>query len=164
MSHSAHLVQQTDPGSHTNKQAEVAPGDQAQDFASSPRGQTESPRRPTEPSSQQQKRPQFDRKLSATPSQDLPTINKLRTTSNETELSANMPLKESIRDQWNALSCASTPIRKRPVPKSSTNDEIFTEDIPSLPSRPQNRHSSPDAALLRSTTLESVPPPPPPSS
>ena len=160
--HSAHPGQHTDWEAHTNKQPEVAPGDQAQQLASSPREQAQSLRRPTDPSSQQQKRPQFDRKLSATPSQDLPTINKLRSASNETELSASMPLKESIRDQWQALSCASTPIRKKPVPKSSTKDEIFTEDIPSLPSRPQNRHSSPDAALLRSTTLESAPPPPPP--
>ena len=110
------------------------------------------------------KRPAYHRALSSTPSQDLPTIAKLRSTPATEKASSSTPLNESIRDQWNSVSGSGNSADRRRRRERRAKSEIFTEDLPSLPAHTPSREPPPASALLQPTHpgLTAQPPHPPP--
>lgn len=121
----------------------------------------------TEKNSRSSGRPPNRRALSSTPSQDLPTIAKLRSETTQTKVLSNTPLNDSMRDQWNALSGSGNLEGRRRRQTRAAKSQIFTEDIPSPPALTLNRGPPPTSALLKpqhpgSESSPATPPAPPP--
>ena len=111
-------------------------------------------------------RPAYHRALSSTPSQELPTIAKLRGSSTKDQKPSSTPLSASIGHQWNSLSGSGHSADRRRHRARKGKSEIFTEELPSPPAHTINRGPPPSSALPKSIPSEPVaqpaPPPPPP--
>lgn len=98
-------------------------------------------------------RPGHARSLSATPSEGLPAIPKLRGKGiGQTPPSTTIPLTDSIRDQWKSLSGKSHSDKHKAEPRSS--QQLYTEDLPSVPTERKALPKTPSADV-------GAPPPPP---
>lgn len=138
--------------------------------AATPKAETNESQTPAEYSSPTEttksvERPGYHRALSSTPSQDLPTIAKLRGSPGTEKPLSSIPLNESIRDQWNSLSGIGSSSGRRRRREWKAKSEIFTEDLPSLPAHTSTRGPPPASAELKanqSRPAAQAPPPPPP--
>ncbi|ETN46875.1 uncharacterized protein HMPREF1541_01064 [Cyphellophora europaea CBS 101466] len=94
-------------------------------------------------------RPGYARSLSATPSEGLPSIPKLRGKPHQERPKSSTPLTDSIRDQWMSLSGTG---RSGQQLHETTTSQLFTEDIPPPPTpskeaRPQRKPRAENSPL-----------------
>jgi len=137
-----------------------------------PLQKTSSPRQEDLPKSPSPKstpeRPEYKRALSSTPSKELPTVTKVRTSAQQptTPISTQGPTietKSSLDQRTEQEPLPTSPPKSRQDSHTPAKRQPFTEDVPTPPPHTY-RHAKPPASPanlgpnLRSTTTESQPP------